>query len=157
MSNLLTTENPVFVTYALCVTILSLKMSLIAWHTVYHMVVSGGKGVRNPEDLLEGPCNPKPHPDDLKPYPPAERQRRMMGHDLENNVPFFAVGLIYVLIQAGPQWPLYSYTGTKVFHHLVYLTEQRHELRATVWTVTNSAFLYMSYLVLRVLLAEKGE
>eukprot|EP00957_Ditylum_brightwellii_P134304 10239299-Ditylum_brightwellii.AAC.1 len=72
MSSLLTTENPVFVSYALCVTVLSIKMSFIAWNTVYHMVNSGGKGIRNPEDLIAGPCNPEPHPDDLKPYPPTE-------------------------------------------------------------------------------------
>uniref|UniRef100_A0A6U3RFV1 Microsomal glutathione S-transferase 1 n=1 Tax=Ditylum brightwellii TaxID=49249 RepID=A0A6U3RFV1_9STRA len=157
MSSLLTTENPVFVSYALCVTVLSIKMSFIAWNTVYHMVNSGGKGIRNPEDLIAGPCNPEPHPDDLKPYPPTERQRRMMGHDLENNVPFFAVGLIYVLVQAGPEWPIQSYTATKLFHHLVYWTGQRHEMRATVWTVTNSVFLYMCYLVLKVLLEKRGE
>lgn len=71
-----------------------------------------------------------------------------MGHDLENNLPFFAVGLIYVLLNAGTETPLYVYTGTKLLHHLVYWSGQRHEFRAAVWTVTNSAFLWMCKLVL---------
>ena len=121
-------------------------MSFTAWTTVYHMLVSGGMGMRNPEDLLEGPCNPKPSPDQLKPYEPAEKQRRIMGHDLENNVPFFALGWIYVLVEAGGAGPLYAYTGSKLLHHLVYWSGQRHEVRATVWTFTNGAFLYMCYL-----------
>ena len=103
--------------------------------------------MRNPEDLIQGPLNPKPDPEQLKPYEPAEKQRRIMGHDLENNVPFFALGLIYVALNAGDATPLYVYTGTKLLHHFVYWSGQRHEIRATVWTITNSAFLWMCWLV----------
>src|SRR6056300_64452 len=102
---------------------LSLFSSLLIFY-----VYTIGSGVRNPEDLIAGPCNPKPNPDQLKPYEPAEKQRRIMGHDLENNVPFFAVGLLYVLLDAGDANLLYAYTGTKLLHHLVYWSGQRHEV-----------------------------
>ena len=133
-------------------------MSATAWTTVFHMVSSGGKGVRNPEDLIEGPCNPKPDPTQLIPYEPAEKQRRIMGHDLENNAPFFAVGLIYSLIAGGDGDPLvmYAYTASKLLHHIVYWSGQRHEVRATVWTFTNGCFLYMCWLAWNKLLEIQG-
>ena len=140
-------RSPLFHAYAKCVVVLSVKMSVTAWTTVYHMVTSGGKGVRNPEDLIPGPCNPKPDPSQLKPYEPAERQRRIMGNDVENNVQFFAVGLLYTLMEAGDATPLYIYTGLKLLHHAVYWSGQRHEVRATVWTLLNSYFLFMAWLV----------
>lgn len=139
--------SPVFIAYAKCVVILAVKMSFTAWTTVAIMISSDGKGMRNQEDLLKGPANPNPNPDQLKPYEPAEKQRRIMGHDLENNVPFFAVGLIYCLLNAGNEVPLYAYTGMKCVHHLAYWSGQRHEVRATFWTITNYSFLYMAWLV----------
>jgi hypothetical protein len=102
--------------------------------------------MRNPEDLLSGPCNPKPHPDQLKVYEPAERQRRMLGNDVENNLGFFAVGLIYVAVGAGSAAVLQHYTWSKVLHHFVYWPGQRHEVRATFWTYKSATFLYMCYL-----------
>ena len=45
----LSLSNPVFRTYVLCVAALSLKMSFLAWQTVYRMISSGGYGMRNPE------------------------------------------------------------------------------------------------------------
>jgi glutathione S-transferase len=105
--------------------------------------------MRNPEDLIAGPGCPDPKPEMLQPYEPAEKQRRIMGHDLENNLPFFAVGLLYVVLQAGPSssLPLYVYTASKLLHHSVYWTGQRHEVRATIWTITNGSFLWMCKLV----------
>ena len=135
--------------YIYLLAVLGVKMSFTAWTTVYHMVTSGGKGVRNPDDLLQGPCNPSPSPDQLKPYEPAEKQRRIMGHDLENNVPFLAVGLIYALLDAGDPSVLYAYTASKLVHHAVYWAGLRHEVRAAVWTFTNGCFVYLSYLTWR--------
>eukprot|EP00526_Cylindrotheca_closterium_P022288 CAMPEP_0113611876 /NCGR_PEP_ID=MMETSP0017_2-20120614/5799_1 /TAXON_ID=2856 /ORGANISM="Cylindrotheca closterium" /LENGTH=117 /DNA_ID=CAMNT_0000520871 /DNA_START=707 /DNA_END=1063 /DNA_ORIENTATION=+ /assembly_acc=CAM_ASM_000147 len=113
------------------------------------MVSSGNLGMRNPEDLKKTPINPDPHPDQLKVYEPVEKQRRIMGHDLENNVPFFAVGLLYVITSGedGDATPLYLYTATKVIHHLAYWSAQPHDLRAAVWTITNASFLWMSSMV----------
>ena len=103
--------------------------------------------MRNPEDLLEGPCNPKSNPQQLLPYEPTERQRRIMGNDIENNLPFFAIGLLYTLVGAGDDTPLLIYTGAKLVHHLVYWTKQRHEIRATAWTIANASLLYASWMV----------
>lgn len=117
----------------------------------YRIKTTAGMGMRNPEDLIEGPCNPKSDPDQLKPYEPTERQRRLMGNDVENNLPFFAVGMLYTLVGAGDGTPLLVYTGAKLLHHVVYWTGQRHEVRATVWTVANSALLWTSWLVWKTL------
>jgi hypothetical protein len=40
----LSLSNPVFRTYVLCVVALSLKMSFLAWHTVYRMMSSARPG-----------------------------------------------------------------------------------------------------------------
>jgi hypothetical protein len=46
-------SNPLFLSYAKCVTILSLKMSFIAWTTVCHMVITGGMCAFINERILE--------------------------------------------------------------------------------------------------------
>ena len=152
-------SDPLFAAYAQCVLALCLKMTFVAWTTVYLMISNDGRGMKNQEDLLRGPCNPHPKPDvQMQPFEPTERQRRIMNHDLENNVPFFMVGWLYVIayhhntdVGADGQWnhalPLYMYTVLKMIHHLVYWSAQRHEIRATIWTMTNGCFLYMCYKV----------
>ena len=54
---------------------------------------------------------------------------------------------LYVLLSAGQAWPIWAYTGIKFAHHLIYYTGQRHEVRATAWTLYNSSYLYMCYKV----------
>ena len=94
---LLSLSNPLFKNYVVCVTLLSLKMTAIAWHTVSRMTLSG-LGNRSPEDVNKGWANPNPKGKrQLEKYEPTDRLRRMMHHDIENNVGFFAVGLLYVL------------------------------------------------------------
>ena len=105
-------------------------------------------GMRNQEDLIPGPVAPYPKKEMLDPYEPTEKQRRIMGHDLENNLPFFAVGLLYVLLDAGPSMPLKLYTASKLVHHVVYWRGERHEVRAATWTFTNGCFLWMCKLVI---------
>ena len=144
----LSLDNPLFKTYAICVTVLALKMTAIAWHTVLRMM-SSGRGNRAPEDVNKGFANPTPKGKvQLEPYEPTDRLRRMMHHDIENNVGFFAVGLLYVLCECGSDWPLWAYTGSKIVHHFVYLSGMSHETRANCWTVTTLAFMFMAYKVL---------
>ena len=152
LDTLLSVSNPVFRTYVICVVILSLKMTMNAWHQVQRFMSSSGYGMRNPEDLKPGPLNPRPNPQQIKPFEPVERLRRIMGHDLENNLGFFMVGYLYALLNAGEAWPLWLYTGCKMLHHVVYLTAQPHEVRATCWTVMNMAFVYMCFKVLTAVL-----
>lgn len=144
-------SNPLFRSYAACVTALSLKMSFTAWTTVV-LMLSGLKGMRNPEDTRKTISNPNPSPDQIKPWEPTEKQRRIMGHDIENNLPFFAVGLTYVILDAGDANVLYVYTASKFLHHAAYWAAADHEVRATLWTVTNASFLWMSKLVIDKLL-----
>jgi hypothetical protein len=83
----------------------------------------------------------------LGPYKPTEKQHWIMGHVLENNLPFFAIGLLHVLMDAGPSMPLKLYTASKLVHHVVYWSGQRHKVRADTWTFTNSCFIWMCKLV----------
>ena len=76
----------------------------------------------------------------------------MMAHDVENHVGFFATGLLYVLLDAGPAWPIWAYLGSKLAHHPVYLGAFSHEARATCWTITSAAFIYIACRVLSVAL-----
>ena len=108
-----------------------------------------GRGNRAPEDVNKGWTNPKPKGKiQLGAFEPTDRLRRMMAHDIENNVGFFAVGLLYVCLDCGAAWPLWTYAGSKMAHHLVYLSGMSHELRATCWTFTSAAFMYMAGKVL---------
>ena len=45
-----------------------------------------------------------------------------MGHDIENNLGAYAVMFLYVLLSAGPAWPIWSYTAIKFVHHVIYYT-----------------------------------
>ena len=139
-------ENPIFVAYGKCVIVLGIQMSFVAWTTVYLMLSNDGRGMRNVEDLMKGPCNPNPNPNQLKPFEPTDKQRRIMGHHIENNISFFTVGLLYALLRAGTTTPIYVYTVLKLIHHVVYWSGQRHEIRATFWTFYNGTFLYICYL-----------
>eukprot|EP00038_Savillea_parva_P009355 m.183001 g.183001 ORF g.183001 m.183001 type:complete len:153 (+) comp15681_c0_seq1:101-559(+) len=144
MSSLFTVDNPTFRWYALCVGGLSLKMSLTAWHTVGVMLTSG-LGNRAPEDVNKGLFNMNPKGAvQLQPYEPAERLRRVMAHDVENNVGFFAVGLCYVALDAGSPLPMQVYLGTKLLHHIVYAAGMSHEIRGNIWTITSFASIYMA-------------
>ena len=148
MNTVLSLSNPLFKAYTVCTTMLALKMTAIAWHTVAAMLYYG-RGNRAPEDVNKGWTNPKPKGKiQLGAFEPTDRLRRMMAHDIENNVGFFAVGLLYVCLDCGAAWPLWTYAGSKMAHHLVYLSVMSHELRATCWTFTSAAFMYMAGKVL---------
>ena len=91
--------------------------------------------------MKKGPANPNPKEDQLKPFEPVERLRRMLAHDVENNVTFFIVGLLYVMLGVGCDNALKSYTYMKFAHHAAYVTGQRHEVRAILWTLTSLSFV----------------
>jgi len=148
LSAVLSLSNPVFKAYTISVSILALKMTVISWHTVIRMM-QYGLGNRAPEDVNQGWTNPKPKGKaQLDMFEPTDRLRRMMHHDIENNVGFFAVGFLYTMLQCGSAWPLWVYTASKTMHHFVYLFAMSHESRANVWTVTSLSFVYMAAMVL---------
>eukprot|EP00121_Abeoforma_whisleri_P002070 Awhi_evm1s1851 len=123
-------------------------MTFSAWHTVVNMI-KHCRNFRNPEDANVGFCNPSPEKgvDQLSWFDPVDRPRRILAHDIENNVPFFAVALLYVVTDAGNSVPLYCYTVSKFAHHIIQGLGFSHEIRAPVWTFTNLSFLYMSWKV----------
>jgi hypothetical protein len=92
-------------------------------------------------DLKKGPCNPNPKEDQLKPFEPVERLRRMLAHDVENNVTFFIVGFLYVVLGVGCDNAMKSYTIFKFAHHFAYVTGQSREVRFLLWSLTSLSFV----------------
>jgi glutathione S-transferase len=148
-------ENPLFATYVVAATLMILKVTAMAWLTVWRMTREKG-GFRSPEDLKKTPLNPQPNPAQLGPNERVERVRRILQNDLEN-VPFFlASGFLYILTQpslALAQWLLYGYVVSRLLHFAAYFTGQIHDIRAATWTIGSLILIYMT---VRTLLAALG-
>jgi glutathione S-transferase len=143
-------ENPVFVAYMIAAAIMILKLMGQGWMTVYRMMTIEA-GFLNPEDLLAGPVNRNPHPEQLEPNDYVERSRRMNLNDLENIPAFLAAGLLFVAV--APSFPLASILMTtfvvaRLVHTIAYATGQRHEVRATLFTIGSLVVIFMAVYVL---------
>lgn len=148
--NLLTLENPVFVTYMICAAIMILKIMGQGWMTVYRMLKVNG-GWATPEDLQPGLINRKPSPEQLEVNDYVDRSRRMHRNDLENIPAFLACGLIFVA--SGPSLVLanslmYGFVVARLGHTLAYATKQSHEIRATLYTLGSVLIVVMAVIVL---------
>lgn len=153
--NVLTMENPVFVTYMIASAIMVLKVMGQGWMTVYRMLKVNG-GWASPEDLRAGLINRDPRPEQLALNEYVDRSRRIHRNDLENIPAFFAVGLLFVI--AGPSSLLanilmYGFVGARLVHTLAYATGQSHEVRATLYTIGSVAVIVMAVYVLMVTLS----
>lgn len=147
---LLTTENPVFVTYMIAAAIMILKIMGQGWMTVYRMLKSNS-GLASPEDLQVGLINKDPSPDQLEVNDYVDRSRRMHRNDLENIPAFLACGLLFVA--AGPSQLLanillYGFVAARLAHSLAYASKQSHEVRATLYTISSLAVIIMAIYVL---------
>jgi len=147
---LLTTENPVFVTYMIAGALMILKIMGQGWMTVYRMLKSDS-GLVNPEDLRMGLINKNPRPDQLEVNDYVDRSRRMHRNDLENIPAFLACGLLFVA--AGPSYLLanilmYGFVLARLAHAVAYVTKQSHEVRATFYTIGSVAVIIMAVYVL---------
>ena len=90
-----------FRVYAAVSAILIIKMVLVAFTTVAIRAKTGG--FHNNEDTKDGSA---PIPNDL-----ADRLQRIHRNDLENILPFVALGLLYVLVGAPTSGiQIYGYT-----------------------------------------------
>ena len=143
-------ENPVFVTYVIAAAIMVLKVMGQGWMTVYRMAKSEA-GLLNPEDLIPGPFNRNPTPEQLQPNDYVERSRRMHLNDLENIPGFLAAGLLFVA--ADPSFLLASilmatFVVARLLHTLAYATGQRHEVRAMLYTVGSLVVVFMAVYLL---------
>jgi glutathione S-transferase len=150
--NAFTLENPVFVAYAIAASIMILKLMVQGWVTVIRMIKSDA-GLLNPEDLQQGPANRNPRSSQLELNDYVERSRRIHRNDLENIPGFLAAGLLFVAI--GP-WPLFAmilmaaFVLARLAHTISYMTEQRHEVRATFYSIGSLIVIYMALHVLAV-------
>lgn len=143
--NMLSLENPVFVTYTIAATIMILKIMGQGWMTVYRMLKSDA-GLVSPEDLQVGLINRDPRPEQLELNDYVDRSRRMHRNDLENIPAFLACGLLFVA--AAPPYYLanilmYAFVGARLLHTLAYATKQTHEVRATLYTIGSVAVIIM--------------
>jgi glutathione S-transferase len=142
----LSLQNPLLSTYLIAASIMVLKVVSMSWLTVFRMMKVGG-GYASPEDLRKTMLNPSPHPSQLEVNDYVDRVRRIQRNDLEN-VPFFlAAGFFFVL--TGPslllaQGLLYGYAATRILHFFAYITQQTHELRASLWTPGSFIIIFMS-------------
>ena len=148
--NLLTMENPVFVTYMITAAIMILKIMGQGWMTVYRMLKVQA-GWASPEDLQAGLINRKPSPEQLEVNDYVDRSRRMHRNDLENIPAFLACGLIFVA--TGPSLVLansmmYGFVAARLLHALAYASKRSHEVRATFYTIGSLLVIAMAIYVL---------
>ena len=148
--NLLTMENPVFVTYMITAAIMILKVMGQGWMTVYRMLKVQA-GWASPEDLQAGLINRKPSPEQLEVNDYVDRSRRMHRNDLENIPAFLACGLIFVA--TGPSLVLansmmYGFVAARLLHTLAYASKRSHEVRATFYTIGSLLVIAMAIYVL---------
>lgn len=144
--SLLSMENPVFVTYVIAAALMVLKIMLQGWDTVVRMVKADA-GLLNPEDLQAGPANRNPRPEQLERNEYVDRSRRMHRNDLENIPAFLAAGLIFVAV-GPPLWLaqllMYVFVVVRIIHTFTYGTKQRHEVRATFYSIGSLIVIVMA-------------
>jgi len=142
----LSLENPVFVTYLIASTIMSLKVMGQGWMTV-HRMMKVGAGYASPEDLKQGLINKSPHPSQLETNDYVDRSRRMHRNDLENIPAFWAVGLLFVAIDPAvwlAKSLMYGFVLARFAHFWAYGMEKSHEVRATFYSIGSLIVIYMA-------------
>src|ERR1700690_320618 len=112
-------NDAAFRAYAIACSILVFKM--LAAGILTASTRSRVKQFLNPEDagLLGGAGVMQEHPD-------VERMLRLHRNDLENILPFFTVGLIFVLMGVsafGAQGYFYTFTGARIAHTITYVAK----------------------------------
>jgi len=114
-------NDAAFRAYAIACSILVLKMAAAGILTA--ATRSRVKQFLNPEDarVLGGAGVMQEHPDVM-------RMLRMHRNDLENILPFFTVGLIFVLMGAsafGAQVYFYTFTAARIVHTITYVAKMQ--------------------------------
>uniref|UniRef100_A0A0K8WBY3 Microsomal glutathione S-transferase 1 n=1 Tax=Bactrocera latifrons TaxID=174628 RepID=A0A0K8WBY3_BACLA len=140
---LLTLENNVFKAYLFWSAILVLKMlfmSLLTGFTRFRTMTFA-----NPEDLMDKRLKVKfDNPD-------VERVRRAHRNDLENILPFFIIGFLYVLIDPIPALAINLFRAVgiaRIVHTIVYaVVVVPQPSRALAFFVALSATVYMGFQV----------
>ena len=151
----LSMENPVFISYMVAASIMILKLMGQGWMTVFRMLKSDA-GMLNPEDLLPGPANRNPRPEQLLANDYVERSRRMQRNDLENIPAFLAAGLIFVAAQPSlvlANSLMIAFVVARLAHAVAYASGQRHEVRATFFSIGSIVVIVMALYALVAALA----
>src|SRR5712692_6254611 len=112
-------NDAAFRAYSIACSILVFKMFAAAILT--SVTRARVKQFLNPEDagLLGGTGVREEHPD-------VQRMLRLHRNDLENILPFFTVGLIFVFMGAsafGAQVYFYTFTGARIVHTITYVAK----------------------------------
>ena len=153
----LSLSNPVFATYAITASLMVLKIMGQGWITVARMIKNDA-GLINPEDLKPGPANRNPRPEQLQTLEDVDRSRRIHRNDIENIPAFLAIGLLFVLIDpplAAARCLMWSFVVTRLLHTIAYSTAQRHEVRATFYTIASLIVVAMAVWVLAAALRQR--
>jgi glutathione S-transferase len=143
-------QNPLFVAYLIAASIMILKLMGQGWMTVYRMIRADA-GLLNPEDLKPGPANRNPRPEQLELNEDVDRSRRTHGTDPESIPAFLVCGLLYVAIEppavlAGILF--FLFVAARLAHTAAYLTGQRHEVRATFFSIGSIVVVIMALHIL---------
>lgn len=147
---LLTMENPVFITFMIAASIMTLKIMGQGWMTVFRMLKSDS-GLASPEDVQTGIINRNPRPEQLELNDYVDRSRRMHRNDLENIPAFLAIGLLFVITEPSlllANILMYGFVGARLIHTLAYASKQTHEVRATLYTIGSASVITMAFYVL---------
>jgi uncharacterized MAPEG superfamily protein len=148
-------QNPVFLVYMIAAAIMILKLMIQGWMTVYRMIKSDS-GLLNPEDLVPGPANRNPRPQQLELDEYVDRSRRIHRNDLESIPAFLVAGLLFVAVR--PSLLLASilmgaFVVARLLHTAAYLSKQRHEVRAVLFAIGSLVVMEMAVHVLVVALS----
>jgi glutathione S-transferase len=147
---LYSTQNPTFLVYAITASIMILKIMGQGWMTVYRMTKIES-GFLNPEDLLPGRINRSPRAEQLNFNDYVDRSRRIHRNDLENIPAFLAAGLLLVAVNP-PYFIAFAlmvgFVTARLVHTFVYITGQRHEIRALPFTIGSLMVILMALYVL---------
>lgn len=129
-------SNPVFAAYAIAAALMILKMTGMAWLTVWRMMRLKA-GFRAPEDARATPLNPVPRPGQVGPNEAVDRIRRIHQNDLENIPAFLASGFLFVLTDPAlwvARLLFYGFVALRLLHFWAYATAKSHDLRSVFWT-----------------------
>jgi len=143
-------KDPALQTYFIAASIMSLKMMLQAWITVYRMFKVKG-GYLHPEDIKKTGLNPNPNSNQLKPDPYVERSRAMQRNDMENIPVFLIIGLLFAMTRPAlwiTQILMYGYVASRLLHFYALGTAKTHDLRATFFTIGSLIVIGMCAYVL---------
>ena len=104
--------------YSICIVALFFKMLALSLYQGFHRI--GKKSYKNPEDAASAGVAPLPEE-----LPQVRRAAQAWQNDVENIAPFFALGIVYVLVGASATaapWYFLTFTAARFLHSYFYLS-----------------------------------